>query len=106
MCADGLGGDGGGEGCVGDVEGGVVCQLEQAGFGIAGGDCAFDMNDGGDMGMPVGAGERAGGIEGGDGAGFVTIAASVAGPEDVVCRMGRSMWRYGGSPASASVDCP
>ena len=84
MCADGLGGDGGGERCVGDVEGGVVCQLEQAGFGIAGGDCAFDLNDGGDMGMPVGAGERAGGIEDGDGAGFVTIAAAVAGPEDVV----------------------
>ncbi|ABQ28791.1 hypothetical protein Acry_3168 (plasmid) [Acidiphilium cryptum JF-5] len=60
MCADGLGGDGGGEGCVGDVEGGVVCQLEQAGFGIAGGDCALDLNDGGDMGMPVGAGDRAG----------------------------------------------
>ena len=61
-----------------------MCQLEQAGFGIAGGDCALDLNDGGDKGKPFGAGERAGGIEDGDGAGFVTIAAAVAGLEDVV----------------------
>ena len=84
MSADGAGGDPGRERCVGDVEGGIVGQLEQAGFGIAGGDGAFDLNDGGDMGLPVGAGERAGRVEDGDNAGFVAIAAAVAGPEDVV----------------------
>ena len=84
VCADGLCGDGGGERGVGDVEGGIVCQLEQPGFGIACGDCALDLNDGGDMRMPVGAGERAGGIEDGDDAGFVTIAAAAAGLDDVV----------------------
>ena len=83
-CADGLGGDGGGERCVGDVEGGIVCQLEQPGFGIACGDGALDLNDGCDMRMPVGIGERAGGVEDGDDAGFVAIAAAVAGPDDVV----------------------
>lgn len=49
VCADGLCDDGGGERGVGDVEGGIVCQLEQPGFGIACGDCALDLNDGGDM---------------------------------------------------------
>ena len=84
MCADGLGGDRGGERCVGDIEGGIVCQLEQPGFGIACGDGALDLNDGCDMRMPVGIGERAGGVEDGDDAGFVAIAAAVAGPDDVV----------------------
>jgi hypothetical protein len=84
MSADGFGGNLGGERCIGDVEGGLVGQLEQAGFGIAGGDGALDLDDGGDVGMPVGTGERAGRMEDGDGAGFVAIAAAVAGPDDVV----------------------
>ena len=61
-----------------------MCQLEQPGFGIACGDGALDLNDGCDMRMPVGIGERAGGVEDGDDAGFVAIAAAVAGPDDVV----------------------
>ncbi len=61
-----------------------MCQLEQPGFGIACGDGALDLNDGCDMRMPVGIGERAGGVEDGDDAGFVAIAAAVAGLDDVV----------------------
>ncbi len=51
--------------------------MQQAGFGVAGEDVALDPDDGADMTLPVGAGEPAGGFEGGDAAAFVTIAADV-----------------------------
>ena len=90
MGAGGIGRDRGGERCVGDVEGGFVRQPEQPGFGIPGRDGGLDLNDCGDIGMPVGAGERAGRVEDGDGVDFVPIAAAVADPDDVVWDAGCS----------------
>ena len=43
----------------------------------AGEDIALDTDDGGDVGMPVAVGEFVGGIEDGDGAAFVAVAAVV-----------------------------
>ena len=59
-------------------------MAQQPGFGIAGIDLAFDPDDGGDMRVPVGVGQLVCGIEDGDGAAFVAVAAlvvAVGGPE-------------------------
>ena len=74
MGADGRGGGGGGEGGVGDVEGGFGGVVEQAGGGAAGEDAAFDLDDGGDVRLPVWIGQFAGGMKDGDGAAFIAIA--------------------------------
>jgi len=52
---------------------------QQPGLGVAGVDVALDPDDGGDMGMPVGVGQPVRGIEDGDGAAFVAVAALVVG---------------------------
>ncbi len=59
-------------------------MAQQPGFGIAGVDIALDPDDGGDVRMPVGVGQRVGRIEDGDGVAFVAVAAlvvAVGGPE-------------------------
>ena len=56
MRADGLGGAGGGERPVRDVERGFGGMSEQPGAGIASEDIALDADDGGDVGVPVGIG--------------------------------------------------
>jgi hypothetical protein len=71
-------GAGGGERGIGDVEGGLGGVAPQPGLGIAGEDIALDPDDGGDVGVPVGAGEFVGGIEDADDAGFVAVASFVA----------------------------
>jgi len=71
-------GAGGGEWGIGDVEGSLGGVAQQPGPGIAGEDIALDPDDGGDVGVPVGAGEFVGGIEDADGAGFVAVATLVA----------------------------
>jgi hypothetical protein len=78
MRADGLGGAGGGDRRVRDVQGGLGGMAQQPGPGVAGEDIALDPDDSGDVGMPVGVGQFAGGIEDGDGAAFVAVAALVA----------------------------
>lgn len=78
MRADGLGGAGGGDRRVRDVKGGLGGMAQQPGPGVAGEDIALDTDDGGDVGMPVGVGQFAGGIEDGDGAAFVAVTALVA----------------------------
>jgi hypothetical protein len=50
---------------------------QQPGLGVAGVDVAFDPDDGGDVRMPVGVGQTVGGIEDGDGAAFIAVAALV-----------------------------
>jgi hypothetical protein len=50
---------------------------QQPGFGVAGVDAAFDPDDGGDVWIPAGVGQRVGGIEDGDGAAFIAIAARI-----------------------------
>ncbi len=77
--ADSLGGAGGGYRRVRDVEGGLGGIAQQPGFGVAGEGEALDPDDGGDVGMPVGVGQRVGGLEDGDGAAFVAVAARVVG---------------------------
>jgi hypothetical protein len=74
---DGFGGAGGGERRVGDVEGGLGGMRQQAGLAVAGVDITLDADDGSDVGMPVGAGEFVGGIEDGDEARLVAVAALV-----------------------------
>jgi len=71
-------GAGGGEWGIGDVEGGLGGVAQQPSLGIAREDIAFDPDDGGDVGVPIGAGEFVGGIEDADGAGFVAVATLVA----------------------------
>jgi len=86
--ADGLGGTGGGDWRVRDVEGGLAGVAQQPGLGVACVDAAFDLDDGGDMRMPVGLGQRACGFEDGDGAALVAVAAlvvAVSGPERRRC---------------------
>jgi hypothetical protein len=56
MRADGLGGAGGGERPVRDVERGFGGMAEQPGAGIASEDIALDADDGGDVVVPVGIG--------------------------------------------------
>ncbi len=75
--ADGLGGAGGGDRRVGDIESGLDGVVQQPSCGIAGEDIALDTDDGGDVGMPVGAGQLFGGIKDGDCAAFVAVAAFV-----------------------------
>jgi hypothetical protein len=50
---------------------------QQPGFGVAGVDGSFDLDDGGNVRMPVGIGQLIGGIEDGDGAALVAVAALV-----------------------------
>ena len=76
--ADGLGGALGGDRRVRDVEGSICGEAQQPGLGVAGKDAALDTDDGGDVGMPLGVGQFTGGIEDGDGAAFVAVAALVA----------------------------
>ncbi len=52
-------------------------MAQQPGLGIAGVDAALDPDDGGDVWMPAGVGQRVGGIKDGDGAAFVAVAALV-----------------------------
>ena len=52
-------------------------MAQQPGLGIAREDVALDPDDGGDMRVPVGAGQLACGIEDGDGAAFVAVPAFV-----------------------------
>ncbi len=81
---DCLGGAGRGHRRVCDVEGGLGGMAQQPGPGVAGVDVALDPDDGGDMRVPVGVGQRVGGIEHGDGAAFIAVAALVmaaGGPE-------------------------
>jgi len=75
--ADGLGGTGGGDRRVRDVEGGLGGAAQQPGLGVAGVDVALNPDDGGDMRVPVGVGQLVCGIEDGDGAAFVAVAALV-----------------------------
>ncbi len=59
-------------------------MAQQPGLGVAGVDVALNPDDGGDMRMPVGVGQLVCGIEDGDGATFVAVAAlvvAVGGPE-------------------------
>jgi len=77
VCADGLGGAGGGDRRVRDVEGRLGGVAQQPGLSVAGVDAALDLDDGGDVWMPAGVGQRVGGIEDGDGAAFVAVAALV-----------------------------
>jgi hypothetical protein len=78
MRADGVRGAGGGERRVRDVEGGLGGVAQQPGPGVAAEDLALDPDDGGAMGVPIGVGQRVGGIEDGDGAALVAVAARVA----------------------------
>jgi hypothetical protein len=78
MRAHRLSGAGGGEWGIGDVEGGLGGKAQQPGPGIAREDIALDPDDGSDVGVPVGVGQFAGGIEDADGAGFVAVASLVA----------------------------
>jgi len=50
---------------------------QQPGLGVADVDAALDPDDGDDVWMPAGVGQRVGGIEDGDGATFVAVAALV-----------------------------
>ena len=52
-------------------------MAQQPGLGVAGVNVALDPDDGGDVRLPVGGGQRAGGLENGDGAAFVAVAARV-----------------------------
>ena len=77
MRTDGLGGAGSGNRRVRDVEGGFGGVAQQPGSGIAGVDGSLDLDDGGDVRMPVGIGQRVGRIEDRDGAALVAVAALV-----------------------------
>ncbi len=81
MPADGIGGSLGGERDVGGVERGLAGTAEQAGGGIAGVNLTLDPDDGGDMALPAGVGQPVGGVEDGDGASLVAIAALVTASE-------------------------
>lgn len=86
MRANSVSGARGGERSVGDVEGGFVGQAEQAGCRVAGGDRAFDPDNRGDMGVPIGAGECVRRAEYRDAAGFIAIAAVIAAADGIVRR--------------------
>lgn len=87
--ADGAGGASGDDRRVRDVEGGVCGVAQQPGLGVAGEDIALDPDDGGEVGMPIGVGQFVGGIEDGDGAAFVAVAALVAAVGRLERRRGR-----------------
>ncbi len=73
---------------VGGVECGLAGAAEQACGGIAGVDLTLDADERGDVILPAGVGQPGGGIEDGDGAAFVAVAAFVAAD-------GRTEWRGG-----------
>ena len=75
--ADRLGGAGGGDGCVGDLACGFGGAVQQAGLAAAGEHLALDLDDGGDVGLPVGVGEGLRGGKDADGAAFVAVAAGI-----------------------------
>ena len=83
MRADDAGGLRGGDFEVCDVEGGFVGVLQQPCRGTSGEDVAFDPDDAGDMGAPLGSAQRVGGIEHADGASLVTVASGGASSGDV-----------------------
>ncbi len=59
-------------------------MAQQPGLGVAGVDVAFDPDDGDEVRMPAGVGQLVCGIEDGDGAALVAVAAlvvAVGGPE-------------------------
>src|SRR4051794_30834392 len=88
--ADGLGGAGGGDRRVRDVEGGLGRVSQQPGPGVAGEDVALDADDGGDMVLPAGVGQAACGMEHGDGAAFVAVASAIAAAGRPERRRGRA----------------
>ncbi len=77
MGADGLCGARCVERLIGDIESGLAGMAQQPGFGATGVHVSLHADDGGDMRMPIGSGQLAGGFEDRDGAGFVTVAAGV-----------------------------
>ncbi|MDQ2944502.1 MAG: hypothetical protein M3Y27_00905 [Acidobacteriota bacterium] len=97
MSAYGVCGSLGRERDVGGVERGLVGAGEQAGGGIAGIDLTFDTNDGVDMVLPVSVGQSVGGVEHGDGAALVAIAAFVAAVDS-------AGWRGGGGDGFAAPE--
>jgi len=64
-------------------------MAQQSGLGVAGIDVAFNTDDSGDMWIPVGVGQLVGGIEDGDGAAFVAVAALVVAVDRPERRRGR-----------------
>lgn len=89
MPSDGFGGAGGGDRRVRDVEGGLGGVVQQPGPAVAGEDIALDTDDGGDVRMPICGGELVGGIEDGDSAAFVAVAAFVVAVVGLERRRGR-----------------
>ena len=77
VAADGVGGAGSVERRVGDIEGGLAGMARQPGLAVAGKHLALDADDGGDVRMPVGSGKLVGGIEDGDAAALVAVAAGI-----------------------------
>lgn len=61
----------------------------QAGCGAAGKNITLDADDGGGVGVPIGAVQLTGGIEDGDDAAFVPVAAAVVGVDRGERRCGR-----------------
>jgi len=94
--ADRLGSAGRSDRRVRDVEGRLGGVAQQPGLGVAGVDVALDLDDGGDVRMLVGVGQSVCGLENGDGAAFVAVAAFVA-------AMGGPERRRGGRDV---LDCP
>ena len=67
-------------------------MAQQPGLGIAGVDVAFYPDDGRHVRMPVGIGQTVGGIEDGDDAAFVAVAALVVAVDRAErCRGGRDL---------------
>jgi len=63
--------------------------VQQPGLGDAGEDAALDTDDGGNVGMPVGADQFVDGIEDGDSAAFVAVAPFVVAVDGLKRRCGR-----------------
>jgi hypothetical protein len=59
------------------MKSGLAGMAQQPGFAVAGEHFALDADDGGDVIVPVGSGKPVGGIEGRDGAAFVSVAAGI-----------------------------
>lgn len=92
MRTDGLGSTAGSHRHVRNVEGDLAGVAQQPGLGVAGVDAALDPDGGGDMRLPVGAGQRVGRIEDGDGAALVAVAALVVAMGSMErCRGGRDL---------------
>jgi hypothetical protein len=77
VCADGVGRDLGGEGMVGEIEGGLGRIAKLAAGGTAGEHVSFDPDDGPDVIFPVGAGKLIAWFEDRDGAAFDAVTALV-----------------------------